>query len=81
MNSTDDISSIYGVCKICQISHGFSSADQRALIILIVIATIAFDHSEDEEINVQTMNDTSTPTTTTTTTQPMTNRHEKCRLD
>ncbi|CAF0857507.1 unnamed protein product [Adineta ricciae] len=41
MNATGNISILYGVCTTCQISYGFSSADRRAMIVLIVFAAVA----------------------------------------
>lgn len=42
MNQTIDILSIPSICDICQISHGFSSAEQRSIIVFVVLTGIAF---------------------------------------
>jgi hypothetical protein len=41
MNQTVDILSIPSICDICQTSHGFSSADQRSIIVMVVLTGIA----------------------------------------
>ena len=41
MNKTVDVGSVHGLCLNCQTSYGFSSADRRSIIILVVLATIA----------------------------------------
>jgi hypothetical protein len=40
MNQTVDISSISSVCTICQTSYGFSSADRRSIIVMVVLTGI-----------------------------------------
>jgi hypothetical protein len=41
MNETSGIFFISAICDICQISHGFSPADRRAIIVLVVLTGIA----------------------------------------
>ena len=41
MNKTVDVASIHRLCVICQTSYGFSSADRRSIIILVVLVAIA----------------------------------------
>ena len=41
MNKTVDVALIHGLCLNCQTSYGFSSADRRSIIILVVLAAIA----------------------------------------
>lgn len=40
MNITGDISSGPNICEICQVNHGFSSADQRAIIAMVILTAI-----------------------------------------
>ena len=40
MNQTDGIQSLQRVCAICQTSYGFSAADQRAIIVLVVFVAV-----------------------------------------
>jgi c-di-AMP phosphodiesterase-like protein len=40
MNVTIDALSIVPLCIICQTSHGFSSADQRAIILMVILTGI-----------------------------------------
>ena len=41
MNETSTNFSIPWICDICQISYGFSSADRRSIIVLVVLTGIA----------------------------------------
>ena len=41
MNETVDHFSKPSVCEICQISYGFSSADRRSIIVMVVLTAIA----------------------------------------
>ncbi len=41
MNQTGDILSIPSICDFCQTSYGFSSADRRSIIVLVVLTGIA----------------------------------------
>ncbi len=41
MNQTVGNFSILPICEFCQTSYGFSSADQRSIIVLVVLTVIA----------------------------------------
>jgi hypothetical protein len=41
MNQTLDISSVSTICEICQTSYGFTSADRRSIIVMVVLTGIA----------------------------------------
>jgi len=41
MNQTVDILSISHICDTCQTSHGFSSAEIRSIIVMVVLVGIA----------------------------------------
>ncbi|CAF0826013.1 unnamed protein product [Adineta steineri] len=41
MNNTVDISSISAICTICQTSYGLTSADIRAIVVLVILTSIA----------------------------------------
>lgn len=41
MNTTNDTLSISSICEICQTSYGFSVADRRSIIVMVVLTGIA----------------------------------------
>lgn len=41
MNETGTNSSLVWICEFCQTSYGFSSADRRSIIVLVVLTSIA----------------------------------------
>ena len=41
MNATIDTFSKPAICEFCQISYGFSAADRRSIIVLVVLTGIA----------------------------------------